>query len=300
MKIGIDSYCFHRYFGEIYEGLQTDPGVRWSMEREFLDFAFAQDVDEVALESCFFDALDDGLCAEIKGRLDDQGIDSVLGWGHPEGLEGGTSRTALDDLKQHLPQAAKLGTRRMRICAASMNYAKSPRAELIGRVVPMLTEAAQAAAEHDLVLALENHIDFTSEEMFGILEAVESEHLRVNFDTGNTIRLFEDPVEAATRLAPYTISTHTKDITTPLKGGAPSENFTWWPSCAVGDGVIDMPGVIAALQAGGFDGCLGVEIDLVAPQWLSLSEEEIVVKSLDYLRSIVPTGTAAQPGGVTR
>jgi len=29
MKIGIDSYCFHRYFGEIYPGLQADPGTRW-------------------------------------------------------------------------------------------------------------------------------------------------------------------------------------------------------------------------------------------------------------------------------
>ena len=96
MKIGIDSYCFHRYFGEIYPGLQADPGVRWKMEREFLEFALAQHVDEVALESCFFDALDDGLCAEIKGRLADAGVDSVLGWGHPEGLEGGTSREALD------------------------------------------------------------------------------------------------------------------------------------------------------------------------------------------------------------
>ena len=75
MKIGIDSYCFHRYFGEVYPDLQRDPGVTWRMEREFLDFAFAQDIDEVALESCFFDALDDGLCAEIKGRLDDAQLD---------------------------------------------------------------------------------------------------------------------------------------------------------------------------------------------------------------------------------
>ena len=130
MKIGIDSYCFHRYFGEIYEGTQTDPGTRWQMEREFLDFALAQQIDEVALESCFFDALDDGLCAEIKGRLDDAGLDRVLGWGHPEGLWGGTKPEELEALKRHLPQVRKLGSTRMRICAASMNYAKAPREEL--------------------------------------------------------------------------------------------------------------------------------------------------------------------------
>jgi sugar phosphate isomerase/epimerase len=288
MKIGIDSYCFHRYFGEIYDGLQVDPGVRWRMEREFLDFALAQEIDEVALESCFFDALDDGLCAEIRSRLDEAGVDRVLGWGHPEGLWGGTRPAELDALKRHLPQARKLGATRMRICAASMNYAHEHRETLIGRVVPMLRDAASEAALHGVTLALENHIDFTSREVATILDEVASDHLKVNFDTGNTIRLFEDPVEAAIRLAPYTVSTHTKDIATRVKGGSPAENFTWWPSCPVGEGVIDMPAVVAALRDGGFDGCLGVEIDLIGAQWVSQSEEELVRSSLAYLRSIVP------------
>lgn len=292
MKIGIDSYCFHRYFGEVYPDLQSDPGVTWRMEREFLDFALAQDIDEVALESCFFDALDDGLCAEIKGRLDEAQLDGVLGWGHPEGLWGGTSREALEELKRHVPQVRKLGGTRMRITAASMNYAKSPREELIGAVVPMLKEAVKTAEEHDIVLALENHIDFTSTEVVRILDEVGSERLRVNFDTGNTLRLFEDPVEAAARLAPYTVSTHMKDIATRPKGGSPAENFTFWPSCPVGEGLIDMPGVVAALGAGGFDGCLGVEIDLVGSQWVELGEEEIVRRSVAYLHSIVPSAAA--------
>jgi sugar phosphate isomerase/epimerase len=293
MKIGIDSYCFHRYFGEIYLDLQADPGIRWRMEGEFLDFALAQHVDEIALESCFFDALDDGLCAEIRGRLDEAGVDRVLGWGHPEGLWGGTSKEALEELIAHLPQVEKLGSTRMRITAASMNYAKAPREELIGRVVPMLKGAAGAAEAHGVMLALENHIDFTSAEVVRILDEVGSDNLKVNFDTGNTIRLYEDPVEAAARLAPYTISTHTKDITVPPKGGSPAENFTWWPSCPVGDGLIDMPGVVAALREGGFDGCLSVEIDLVAPQFIAMSEEEIVAKSVAYLRSIVPAAAVA-------
>lgn len=293
MKIGIDSYCFHRYFGEIYPGLQTDPGTRWRMEREFIDFALTQQIDEVALESCFFDALDDGLCAEIRGRLDDAGLDRVLGWGHPEGLWGGTKPEELEALKRHLPQVRKLGSTRMRITAASMNYAKAPREELIARVIPMLREAAAAATEHGVTLALENHIDFTSLEVVRILDSVGSDDLRVNFDTGNTIRLFEDPVEAAARLAPYTISTHTKDVATRVRGGSPSENFTWWPSCPIGEGVIDMVGVVAALRAGGFDGCLGVELDLVGEQWVSQPEERLVEQSLAYLRTIVPMRAAS-------
>jgi len=163
------------------------------MEDEFLDFALKQDVGEIALEACFFDALDDGLCAEIKARLDETGVDRVLGWGHPEGLWGGDKPDELEALKRHLPQTRKLGSTRMRIVAASMNYAKSPREELIGKVIPLLAEATKAAEEEGVVLALENHIDFTSREIVRIIEAVGSPNLRVNFDTGNCLRLFEDP-----------------------------------------------------------------------------------------------------------
>jgi 3-oxoisoapionate decarboxylase len=286
MKIGLDSYCFHRYFGEVYPGLQTDPGTRWRMEDEFLDFALKQDVGEIAFEACFFNALDDGLIAEISARLG-PGTDRLIGWGHPEGLWGGTKPEELESLKRHIPQTLKLGSNRMRIVAASMNYAKAPREELIGRVVPMLTEAARAAEDQGVVLALENHIDFTSQELLRIIEQVGSDNLRVNFDTGNCLRLFEDPVEAATRLAPYTISTHTKDITTRRKGGSPADNFTWWPACPAGQGVIDMPGVVEALKKGGFNGSLSLEVDLIADQWASLAEEEIVTQSLDYLRSLI-------------
>lgn len=293
MKIGIDSYCFHRYFGEVYPGQQADPGVRWRMEKEFLDYALPMDVDEIALEACFFDALDDGLCAEIRARLDETGVDRVLGWGHPEGLWGGTKPEELEALKRHIPQVLKLGSTRMRICAASMNYANAPRDELIGAVAPMLREAAEVAAEHGVTLALENHIDFRSEDVVRLLEDVDSDHLRVNFDTGNTIRLFEDPVEAAERLAPYTVSTHTKDIATRVRGGSPAENFTWWPSCPIGEGVIDMEGVVRALYTGGFDGCLAVEIDLVGEQWADQREEDIVSASVAKLREIVPAVTAA-------
>ena len=126
MKIGLDSYCFHRYFGEVYPGLQSDPGIRWRMEDEFLDFALKQDISEIAFETCFFDALDDGLCAEIGARLDEVGIDRLLGWGHPEGLWGGTKPEELESLKRHIPQTLKLGSNRMRITASNQDYAKVP------------------------------------------------------------------------------------------------------------------------------------------------------------------------------
>ena len=52
MKIGIDSYCYHRFFGEIYPQ-QTPPARRMTVE-DFVIRAHELGVDGVSLEACFF------------------------------------------------------------------------------------------------------------------------------------------------------------------------------------------------------------------------------------------------------
>lgn len=285
MKVGIDSYSFHRYFGEIYQGLQEDPGVKWDMADDFLEFARGQGVDEVALDTWAFPVNDGGYVADLKDRIDEMGFDRVVGWGHPDGLHGGTDEAALEELKGQIPVARKLGAGIMRIVASSKAYVDEPREPQIRNTVRMLKEAVEVADANGVVLAIENHIDFTSGEILQILEGVGSESLAVNFDTGNALRMFEDPVEAARRLAPYTVSTHTKDVTA-RRGGSPADRFAFWPSCPVGQGLIDMPAVVKALAGGGFDGALGVELDLLAPQWAERPEEELVAESVSYLREL--------------
>ena len=52
LKVGIDSYCFHRLFGEVYPH-QYKQDKLLDMEG-FLAYAKSLDVDGVSLESCFF------------------------------------------------------------------------------------------------------------------------------------------------------------------------------------------------------------------------------------------------------
>lgn len=293
MKLGIDSYSFHRYFGEVYPGLQADPGVSWDMIENFVPFATAQKVDEVALESIFFPVFDDGYCNELRARLDEAGLERILGWGHPDGLRGGTDEEALADLKRHIPRAAKLGARIMRIVASSMEYVDNDRETQIRDSIRMLSEAVEIAEAHDIVLAQENHIDFTGPELLRILEGVGSDNLKVNLDTGNPIRVYEDPVDCARALAPYAVSTHTKDITTHGKGGSPAQRFPFFPSCPTGSGLVDFEGVVAQLRAVGFSGSLAIELDLIAEPWVQRPEEELVVQSLDYLRELLAREASA-------
>ena len=283
MKVGIDSYCFHRYFGEVYEE-QDAPGTSWDMKEDFLGFALDQRVDEVALESAFFPALDDAYVEELRERLDDAGLDRVLGWGHPDGFKDGTDTEALQDLLAHIPRARALGARAMRIVASSRRYEAR-----IENVVAMLEQAVGVAERHDVTLALENHLDFTSDELLRILEAVGSDRLRVNFDTGNALRLHEDPVAAARKLAPLTVATHAKDIVPGDVAGA-TDRLSLWPSCPVGRGAIDMQAIAQVLLDAGFEGALCVELDRIAPEWAHLPEEELVEQSVAHLRGLVASG----------
>ena len=79
MKIGIDSYCFHRFFGEVYPQ-QLPPPRRMTLEN-FLARAAKLGADGVSLESCFFPSLSSDYLRQVKRLLDDYEFDRVYAWG---------------------------------------------------------------------------------------------------------------------------------------------------------------------------------------------------------------------------
>ena len=113
MKIGIDSYCFHRFFGEVYEG-QPQPIANMTMA-DFLTFAVELGVDGVSLESCFFPSMEASWFRELKASLDDHGLERVYAWGHPQGLEDGSNRAALEDMISQIDNAERIGAKVMRV-----------------------------------------------------------------------------------------------------------------------------------------------------------------------------------------
>jgi sugar phosphate isomerase/epimerase len=280
MKVGIDSYCYHRYFGEIYPD-QTDPGFRWT----FLDFvrrAVELEVDGVSLESCFFQSLEPGYLSEIRGVLDERKLERVLAWGHPDGLEAGRNEAAWREMNSLIPKAECMGAGIMRIVASSLMFRNEPHAPQIEAIVRMLKESVKIAENHGVILALENHIDYTSAEILEILERVGSPNLKVNFDTGNTMRMMEDPVAAARRLGPHTVATHTKDVDA-CRHVRPEEWY-FFSSVPVGTGLIDMPGVVQALRDCGYEGVLAVESDHHKD---NQDEDRLVAESIGYLKRLL-------------
>src|SRR5260370_39977422 len=78
MRIGIDSYSYHRLLGEIRPG-ETEPPERWNAG-DVIDHARTLGVDGVSLETCFLDR---------DSVIDPGGLELVIAWGHRHGLEDG-------------------------------------------------------------------------------------------------------------------------------------------------------------------------------------------------------------------
>ena len=96
MKVGVDSYSYHRLYGEIYPN-QVDPGRRWD---------FAQCIEEtvrvggagISLETCFMPRFDADYLAQLKDALDANNLERMVAWGHPDGLEGGKKPEAAREM----------------------------------------------------------------------------------------------------------------------------------------------------------------------------------------------------------
>jgi len=290
VKLGIDSYTFHRYFGETYAGLETDPGSRWTVW-DFLDRASGLGVEAVSLESCFLPVGDKDLTGEIRRRLDLLGLERVWAWGHPRGFHSGKTPQALEGALASLADADAVGAKVMRICAGGRGTRPASWAEHKASLLPTLEQLLRAAEARKIVLAVENHIDLLTDEIVDLVETIGSPYFGICLDTANNLRMHENPKEAIRRMAPYARATHIKDIL--ARGGNP-DTIAFWPSVPVGEGLIDMSFALTALRGAGYDGVLAIEIDYLAPGYGD--EDAALEKSISYVRHLL---AGSVPGRLT-
>ena len=283
MKVGIDSYCFHRYFGEVYPHQTPPPPEEMMTMEDFLDFAKKLDVDGVSLESCFFPSFDKAWFVDLKDQLDDYGFDRVYAWGHPDGLEAGKNRAEFDSMIAQIPNAKLIGADVMRIVASSLMFRFEPHGPQLDTLTAWLKEAVKVAEEYDVKLAVENHIDYTAAECLELLDRVDSPYLGLNLDTGNFLRLLDDPVEGARLLADRVYATHVKDLK-PVKGVDVREWY-FFSSTPVGDGLVDNQKLAQILYDADYQGFLAVETDSLHPDYEN-QEHAAVEQSVKRLKEI--------------
>lgn len=282
MKVGIDSYCFHRFFGEVYDG-QPQPGKRMTMQ-DFLTFARECEVDGVSLESCFFPSSDPSWFRNLKAQLDSYGFNRVYAWGHPDGLEAGKNRDAYHDMVKQIDNAVMIGADVMRVVGSSLMFRNEPHQPQLDILSKWFKDAVKVAEDKGVKLAVENHIDYTADECLWLIESVGSPYFGLNFDTGNFLRLLDDPIRGMEKLAKYVFATHIKDLKV-RKGVAPNEWF-FFSSTPVGDGLVDNQKLAQLLKNAGYKGFLAVETDHLHPDY-NYDEHVAVRQSVAKLKQIV-------------
>jgi len=281
MKVGIDSYCYHRQFGEVYPG-QTAPETPLSFENFMLSLE-GFGIDGVSLESCFIPHFEASYLAGIKAHLDSLGMDRVYAWGHPDGLEAGQNESAYAEMIEHMAHAQAIGANVMRVVGSSLRYRSEPHGPQLEKLTRMFSNATALAEKAGLKLALENHIDYNSNEILQLLKDVNSPNLGVNFDSGNFLRVLDDPVEAMRKLAPHVLATHIKDLR-PVKG-VPADEWHFFSCVPTGDGLIQNAALARILSQNNYEGFLAVEIDFLHPDFQG-REDWVVRESIRALKAI--------------
>jgi sugar phosphate isomerase/epimerase len=137
-----------------------------------------------------------------------------------------------------LVRSACLGSRRYETFSDLASYQQFVKDahQAIERALPILEK-------HKVALALENHKDWTIEQMVAIQQKYHGQYFGCCMDFGNNISLLDAP-NAAAQLAPYALSTHVKDIAV-----APDDAGFRMTEVPLGEGVIDVPALISAARA---------------------------------------------------
>jgi sugar phosphate isomerase/epimerase len=282
VKVGIDSYCYHRFFGEVY-AQQVKPSKKLTLE-DFIRRAAQLGVDGVSLESCFIDRFDKPYLSEVKGLLDELKLDRVFAWGHPDGLEGGKNEKMFDDMMKSIEYAEAIGAKVMRVVGSSLMFRFESHPAQIERLSKMFSTAAKEVERKGIKMAVENHIDFNSDEILKILDNVGSPNLGINFDTGNFVRVLDDPVAAMKKLVKRVFATHIKDLR--IQRGVPVNEWYFFSCTPVGDGgIVDNQAIGQLLEDNGYEGFMAVEIDFLHPDFKN-DEDQAVARSIKELKRI--------------
>jgi 3-oxoisoapionate decarboxylase len=106
-----------------------------------------------------------------------------------------------------------------------------------------LESALPLLEKYKIPLGLENHKDWTLDEILSLFEKYSSEYLGSCLDFGNNISLLDDPVECVEKLAPYTVSTHLKNMSV-----EPWDDGFLLSEVLLGDGLLPLEQLVNAVR----------------------------------------------------
>ena len=119
--------------------------------------------------------------------------------------------------------------------------------------------------------------------MLTLINNVNSSYFGINFDTGNFLRVLDDPIQGMEKLAKHVFATHIKDLK-PQKG-VPVNEWFFFSSTPIGEGLVDNRKLAQILKNNDYEGFLAVEIDFLHPDYNN-DEDKAVAESIKELKRI--------------
>lgn len=263
MKISVSSYSFSQYIrqGKMTQFDTVAKAKELGFEAiEFTDIDGAPDLEVQKENARKIRAEADRLGMEINAYT----IGACLYKDTQEEMDAEVER-----LKGQLDVAAILGAKVMRhdVC---YQLGKTGNSRSFDLMLPTIAENARKVTEYAATLGIktctENHgyIAQDSDRVERLFNAVNHDNYGLLVDMGNFLCADEDPVKAVSRVAPYAIHVHAKDMlyrTTCETGWSMTRGCNYFKGTVVGEGDVPVLKCLQILKRAGYDGFVSIEFE---------------------------------------
>jgi sugar phosphate isomerase/epimerase len=273
VRFGFSSYSFHQLLG---------PGS-WTLA-QVIDWVAASEGEHLELAILSDDGADGGIpgigssdayVESVRAHAADVGVPLAS-------LAVGADLTSDDPaeharqvarVKQYVELAARLGITKMRHDVAGHPPLTGDDTPVFESVLPQIVAGAREIADHaapfGITTSLENHGYFVqaADRVRRVIHAVDRPNFRTTLDVGNFVCVDEDPVASVTQNLPYAMVVHLKDFY--IRPSSPALGDGWFPSrsgkqlrgAVVGNGDLDLPGILTAVKESDYSGELTLEFE---------------------------------------
>jgi sugar phosphate isomerase/epimerase len=177
-------------------------------------------------------------------------------------------------LERFIPAASALGIHVLRVMLSGI--LEGARTTIPGGWEPHIAEMIRRlqqlrplAEQHGVVLAVENHQDATSDDLLRVCEEVGGSCIGVTLDAVNPLAVGEEPLAFARALGSRIVDVHLKDYFI-----YPTQSGYRLVRCALGEGVLDLPGLFDLLAEVAPTATCNIELAAIHARHIRLLEDD--------------------------